>query len=191
MATSSAANTVLRATKPKLSLSVPTGLASAAGSSPRAGVSPATALRRAGAHTSAAPKSPFPLPISPSPISSPTARNTLLNQRGGLANPYTCQLLQQHERQQRANFSAAAAATATNNGAAVKSALKRGSVSAPGGAVSVGGPSVRRESTSSLRVKTIAFRDEPSVRTVSPMPEDYYGTYQQLSRDERRWVKLM
>ena len=50
---------MLRAAKPKLSLTVP-GTAS----------------------THGAPKSPFPLPISPSPISSPTARNTALNQRG-------------------------------------------------------------------------------------------------------------
>ncbi|MCJ1437561.1 hypothetical protein MMC27_006948 [Xylographa pallens] len=50
---------MLRAAKPKLSLAVPTVAAS-----------------------HGAPKSPFPLPISPSPISSPTARNTALNQRG-------------------------------------------------------------------------------------------------------------
>lgn len=50
---------MLRAAKPKLSLAVP---AAAAGHG--------------------APKSPFPLPVSPSPINTPTARNTLLNQRG-------------------------------------------------------------------------------------------------------------
>lgn len=50
---------MLRTAKPKLSLSVP-----------------------AISIPVAAPKSPFPLPISPSPINSPTARNTLLNQRG-------------------------------------------------------------------------------------------------------------
>jgi len=48
---------MLRTAKPKLSLSVPT-------------------------LSIPAPKSPFPLPVSPSPINSPTARNTLLNQRG-------------------------------------------------------------------------------------------------------------
>ncbi|MCJ1479022.1 hypothetical protein MMC13_007706 [Lambiella insularis] len=50
---------MLRAAKPKLSLAVPTAAAS-----------------------HGAPRSPFPLPISPSPINSPTARNTALNQRG-------------------------------------------------------------------------------------------------------------
>lgn len=48
---------MLRTAKPKLSLNVPTLVIPA-------------------------PKSPFPIPISPSPINSPTARNTLLNQRG-------------------------------------------------------------------------------------------------------------
>ena len=50
---------MLRAVKPKLSLAIPTGTSG-----------------------HGAPKSPFPKPISPSPINSPTARNTLLNQRG-------------------------------------------------------------------------------------------------------------
>lgn len=51
---------MLRAAKPKLSLAVPST-----------------------SHIAASgPKSPFPLPVSPSPINSPTARNTLLNQRG-------------------------------------------------------------------------------------------------------------
>ena len=50
---------MLRTARPKLSLAVPTS---------------------AVAH--GAPKSPFPLPVSPSPINTPTARNTALNQRG-------------------------------------------------------------------------------------------------------------
>ncbi|MCJ1352489.1 MAG: hypothetical protein MMC33_002473 [Icmadophila ericetorum] len=50
---------MLRASKPKLSLALP-GTAA----------------------THGAPKSPFPLAISPSPINTPTARNTALNQRG-------------------------------------------------------------------------------------------------------------
>jgi hypothetical protein len=50
---------MLRAAKPKLSLAVPS---------------------MSIAHS--APKSPFPIPISPSPINTPTARNTVLNQRG-------------------------------------------------------------------------------------------------------------
>lgn len=50
---------MLRAAKPKLSLAVPTLAA-----------------------THGAPKSPFPLAVSPSPINSPTARNTALNLRG-------------------------------------------------------------------------------------------------------------
>ena len=55
----SATVTMLRATKPKLTLSLPNTSAA-----------------------KAAQRSPFPMPISPSPITSPTARNTALNQSG-------------------------------------------------------------------------------------------------------------
>ncbi|MCJ1409532.1 hypothetical protein MMC19_003613 [Ptychographa xylographoides] len=50
---------MLRTAKPKLSLAMPS---------------------MAAAHS--APRSPFPIPVSPSPINSPTARNTAMNQRG-------------------------------------------------------------------------------------------------------------
>jgi len=35
--------------------------------------------------------------------------------------------------------------------------------------------------------KKLSFRDEPSVYCVTPVPEDYHGTYMKMSRDERRW----
>lgn len=37
--------------------------------------------------------------------------------------------------------------------------------------------------------KKLSFKEEPSVRCVSPVPEDYHGTYLKMSRDERRWGK--
>lgn len=115
---------MLRTAKPKLSLSVP-----------------ALAIP--------APKSPFPLPVSPSPINSPTARNTLLNQRG-------------HSTLQVPTF-------AYTQNASTKSILRK---TTPG---------------SLAQGKKIAFVETPSVMCVSPMPEDYHGTYKKMSRDERRW----
>ena len=35
--------------------------------------------------------------------------------------------------------------------------------------------------------RKLSFKEEPSVRCVSPVPEDYHGTYLKMSRDERRW----
>ena len=37
--------------------------------------------------------------------------------------------------------------------------------------------------------KKLHFREEDDVRCVTPMPEDYHGTYVKMSRDERRWGK--
>lgn len=37
--------------------------------------------------------------------------------------------------------------------------------------------------------KKIQFRDDPAVMCLSPVPEDYHGTYVKMSRDERRWGK--
>ncbi|KAF6240283.1 hypothetical protein HO173_001894 [Letharia columbiana] len=35
--------------------------------------------------------------------------------------------------------------------------------------------------------KKLQFREEPAVRCISPVPEDYHGTYVKMSKDERRW----
>lgn len=37
--------------------------------------------------------------------------------------------------------------------------------------------------------KKLQFREEPSVRCITPVPEDYHGTYVKMTRDERRWGK--
>ncbi len=37
--------------------------------------------------------------------------------------------------------------------------------------------------------KKIQFREEPAVMYISPVPEDYHGTYIKMTRDERRWGK--
>lgn len=37
--------------------------------------------------------------------------------------------------------------------------------------------------------KKIQFRDDPAVMCLSPVPEDYHGTYVKMTRDERRWGK--
>ena len=41
--------------------------------------------------------------------------------------------------------------------------------------------------TSSSASKKLQFREEPAVRCISPVPEDYHGTYVKMSKDERRW----
>ncbi|KAK0515446.1 hypothetical protein JMJ35_001480 [Cladonia borealis] len=47
-----------------------------------------------------------------------------------------------------------------------------------------------QSSSSSMAAnKKLSFKEEPSVRCVSPVPEDYHGTYLKMSRDERRWGK--
>ena len=35
--------------------------------------------------------------------------------------------------------------------------------------------------------KKLQFREEAEVRCVTPVPEDYHGTYAKMSKDERRW----
>jgi hypothetical protein len=42
--------------------------------------------------------------------------------------------------------------------------------------------------TSSMS-KKLHFQEEPTVRCITPVPEDYHGTYVKMSRDERRWGK--
>lgn len=44
-----------------------------------------------------------------------------------------------------------------------------------------------QQSTSSG--KKLQFREEPAVRCITPVPEDYHGTYVKMSRDDRRWGK--
>ncbi|MCJ1480045.1 hypothetical protein MMC06_000199 [Schaereria dolodes] len=116
-----------RAAKPKLSLAVPAATTT----------------------THGAPKSPFPLPTSPSAINSPTARNTILNQRG-------------FSTYQQPTFSYAKPSD-------TKSILKKA------------------HSINSARSKKIQFKDEPTITCLTPLPEDYYGTYVKMSRDEKQW----
>ncbi|PYH48820.1 uncharacterized protein BP01DRAFT_379212 [Aspergillus saccharolyticus JOP 1030-1] len=61
-----------------------------------------------------------------------------------------------------------------NNSCTSKSILKKHSV--PGAAAST--------------EKRIQFKGNPTVHCVTPIenPEEYYGTYTKLSREERRWV---
>lgn len=37
--------------------------------------------------------------------------------------------------------------------------------------------------------KKIQFQDDPTIMCLSPVPEDYHGTYVKMTRDERRWGK--
>lgn len=37
--------------------------------------------------------------------------------------------------------------------------------------------------------KKIQFQDNPVIMCLSPVPEDYHGTYVKMTRDERRWGK--
>ncbi|KAL9077657.1 MAG: hypothetical protein Q9161_000029 [Pseudevernia consocians] len=46
---------------------------------------------------------------------------------------------------------------------------------------------LKKGRTSSSTGKKLQFRDEPAVRCISPVPEDYHGTYVKMSKDERRW----
>lgn len=46
---------------------------------------------------------------------------------------------------------------------------------------------LKKGQTSSSRGKKLQFREEPAVRCISPVPEDYHGTYVKMSKDERRW----
>ncbi|KAL8953710.1 MAG: hypothetical protein Q9222_000455 [Ikaeria aurantiellina] len=47
----------------------------------------------------------------------------------------------------------------------------------------------KQQASSSAIGKKLQFREEPAVRCVTPVPEDYHGTYIKMSRDERRWGK--
>ena len=150
--------TALRAAKPKLTLAVP-----------------ATANPLHAAH--AAPKSPFPRAVSPSPMTSPTARNTRLNQRVGMlwaSHPPSPLPPPRSPRQ---------VLTAQSHTAA--SLGVRGGLKKRPGAQQQQQPAAARDG------RRVSVQEEPSVKCVSPMPEDYYGEYRRLSRDERRWVALM
>lgn len=37
--------------------------------------------------------------------------------------------------------------------------------------------------------KKLQFQEELTVRCITPVPEDYHGTYVKMTRDERRWGK--
>lgn len=108
-----------------------------------------TAKTTSHAMRSPALRSPLP-PVSPSPTS-PTARNTRLNQRGfSVMQPPTFAYAQSSE---------------------TKSILKRG------------------QKSNLTTGKKIQFQDDPAVMCLSPVPEDYHGTYVKMTRDERRWGK--
>ncbi|KAL8741135.1 MAG: hypothetical protein Q9190_006231, partial [Brigantiaea leucoxantha] len=46
---------------------------------------------------------------------------------------------------------------------------------------------LKKGQTSGSTSKKLQFREEPAVRCITPVPEDYHGTYVKMSRDERRW----
>ncbi|KAF6230107.1 hypothetical protein HO133_004446 [Letharia lupina] len=46
---------------------------------------------------------------------------------------------------------------------------------------------LKKGQTSRSTGKKLQFREEPAVRCISPVPEDYHGTYVKMSKDERRW----
>ena len=48
---------------------------------------------------------------------------------------------------------------------------------------------LKKGQSSSSTSKKLQFRDEPAVRCITPVPEDYHGTYVKMTRDERRWGK--
>ncbi|KAL2014568.1 hypothetical protein VTN00DRAFT_2093 [Thermoascus crustaceus] len=124
-----------RAARPKLSLSI-----SAAQNSSR----PSLSLKSPGL----TPRTP----ISPSPIS-PTAKNTIANQRG-------------YSTLQVPTYSYTNCSTS-------KSILKKHQTAG---------------STSNMG-KRIQFNGNPTVYCVTPIenPDEYYGGYAKMSRDERRW----
>ncbi|KAL2056198.1 hypothetical protein ABVK25_003221 [Lepraria finkii] len=48
---------------------------------------------------------------------------------------------------------------------------------------------LKKGQASSSSSKKLSFKEEPSVRCITPVPEDYHGTYMKMSKDERRWGK--
>lgn len=49
---------------------------------------------------------------------------------------------------------------------------------------------LKRGSTSSSSAgKKLQFQEELAVRCITPVPDDYHGTYVKMTRDERRWGK--
>ncbi|SLM34377.1 hypothetical protein LPUS_00078 [Lasallia pustulata] len=45
----------------------------------------------------------------------------------------------------------------------------------------------KETATRSTSSKKLQFRDDPSIHCITPVPDDYHGTYVKMSRDERRW----
>ena len=48
---------------------------------------------------------------------------------------------------------------------------------------------LKKGQTSSSSGKKLQFREEAAVRCITPVPDDYHGTYVKMTRDERRWGK--
>ncbi|CAF9908945.1 MAG: hypothetical protein ALECFALPRED_005175 [Alectoria fallacina] len=46
---------------------------------------------------------------------------------------------------------------------------------------------LKKSQTPSSTGKKLQFKEEPAVRCISPVPDDYHGTYVKMSKDERRW----
>ncbi|KAL8780949.1 MAG: hypothetical protein Q9203_000962 [Teloschistes exilis] len=47
----------------------------------------------------------------------------------------------------------------------------------------------KSQATGSFASKKLQFREDPTVKCITPVPDDYHGTYIKMSRDERRWGK--
>ncbi|KAL8839701.1 MAG: hypothetical protein Q9205_004579 [Flavoplaca limonia] len=45
----------------------------------------------------------------------------------------------------------------------------------------------KSQPTNSVGGKKLQFREEPAVRCITPVPDDYHGSYVKMSKDERRW----
>lgn len=120
-----------------------------------------TSAATAAHHTATAARSPLPLPLPRTPISPSPISPTVRNTRLNQRGFSSATL-------QAPTFAAYSQSTSKSS-SNTKSILKKGG--------KVGG------------TKKLSFKEEPSVRCVSPVPEDYHGTYLKMSRDERRWGK--
>ena len=45
----------------------------------------------------------------------------------------------------------------------------------------------KSQTATSTTGKKLKFNEEPAIRCITPVPEDYHGTYVKMTRDERRW----
>ncbi len=46
---------------------------------------------------------------------------------------------------------------------------------------------LKRGPQTGTKGKRLQFREEAEIRCVTPVPEDYHGTYIKMSKDERKW----